>query len=108
MFVIFPPRISKTAHPWWGKTVNSKCSTLVGKMLQKISSPPTLTVRISFSKWFDRIGFPYGRLRVKANMHETQRVPNVGKKNTFFDKNFRFYQATRELFKNDFWDSGDV
>ena len=44
----------------------------------------------------------------KANMHETQRVPNVGKKNTFFDTNFRFYQATRELFKNDFGDSGDV
>ena len=37
---IFPPRMSKNAHPWWGKTVNSKCSTLVGKMLQKMSSPP--------------------------------------------------------------------
>ncbi len=38
----FPPRMSKNAHPWWEKTVNSKCSTLVGKMLQKMSSPPSL------------------------------------------------------------------
>ena len=62
---IFPPRMSKNAHPWWGKTVNSKCSTLVGKMLQKCLPPQALTVRISFSKWFDRIGFAYRRLRVK-------------------------------------------